>query len=72
MDNDAVTIMIYDNDKRLCLMRTVMKFLNMHERDIPYVAWTGKRFLRGVASKHRTRSGVKYNNLMRLHRRLSI
>ena len=50
--------------------RTVRKFLSMAEPDVAFaVIYLGK-MLTGHASKHRTRSGVKYNKLILLHRRL--
>ena len=49
--------------------RALDKFLSQKEADKPYVHWDGQKLLVGSESKHRTRSGVKYNQLVRLRRR---
>jgi hypothetical protein len=51
------------------LERTLNKFLNEKEADLPYVHWDGQKLLIGSESKHLTRSGVKYNRLLRIVRR---
>lgn len=48
--------------------RTLEKFLAVQERNEPYCHWDGKKFHVGVESKHLTRSGVKYNKLIRLRK----
>jgi hypothetical protein len=51
--------------------RTLRKFLQIKERDVPYCAFVKGKLLSGVDTKHRTRSGVRYNRLLRLRQRIS-
>ncbi len=50
--------------------RALRKFLSMKEVDKPFCCVVNGRLLTGRASKHLTRSGVKFNNLLRLKRRI--
>jgi hypothetical protein len=52
------------------LERTLKTFLAIKELDKPTATMYNGQLLRGVKSKHLTRSGVKYNRLLRLVRRL--
>jgi hypothetical protein len=47
--------------------RTLRKILSFKERDVLKPGYIDGKLLWGHASKHRTRSGVKYNRLIRLH-----
>jgi hypothetical protein len=47
--------------------RTLRKFLAMKSPDVLKPGYIDGKLLWGHASKHRTRSGVAYNRLIRLH-----
>lgn len=50
--------------------RTIRKFIAMREPRKAFCVLVNGRFLSGVRSSHRTRSGRKYNKLLRLRYRL--
>jgi hypothetical protein len=52
--------------------RTLRKILSFQEKTVQQPSFRNGKLLCGHASKHRTRSGVKYNNLLRLARRLKM
>lgn len=54
--------------ERGTLAKTLERFLSMKEVDKPYCCFMDGKLLVGSASKHRTRSGVAYNKLLRLWR----